>query len=92
MVALNKETGEVVWENTMRNYCWSSPVAVYTQDSKSYIVLCDSVGKVTLHEGATGTTLGTVSLGSNIEASPAIFENTIVVGTRGQKVYAITIE
>lgn len=92
LVALNKETGEVVWENTMRNYCWSSPVAVYTQEGKSYIVLCDSVGKVTLHEGSTGETVGSVSLGSNIEASPAIFENTIVVGTRGQKVYAVTIE
>jgi hypothetical protein len=55
-------------------------------------VQCDSAGKATLYEGATGTALGTISLGSNIEASPAIFENTIVVGTRGQKIFGITIE
>lgn len=92
LVALNTETGEVVWENTLRNYCWSSPVAVYNNEGKSYFVQCDSAGKVTLYEGATGAALGSCSLGSNIEASPAIFENTIVVGTRGQRIFGITIE
>ena len=91
LVALNTETGEVVWEQTMPNYCWSSPVAVYTEDGKGYIVICDSAGRTTLRKGTTGEVLSTLSLGSNIEASPAVFENTYVVGTRGQKVYAVTI-
>ncbi len=92
LVALSTQTGEVVWEETLSNYCWSSPTAVYTKDNKSYIVICDSAGKASLRRGSTGEILSTVSLGANIEASPAIFENTIVVGTRGQKVYALTIE
>ena len=92
LVALDTETGEVVWENKLTNYCWSSPTAVYTDTNKGYLVLCDSAGKVTLYSGSTGEAFGSVSLGSNVEASPAIFENTIVVGTRGQKVYAIEIK
>ena len=91
LVALNTKTGEVVWEKEMRNYTWSSPVALYTDSGKGYIFLCDSVGTGTLFDGKTGEVLDTISLGSNIEASPAVFENTIVVGTRGQRIYAITV-
>lgn len=92
LVALDTETGEVVWENKLRNYCWSSPVAIYTAENKGYFIQCNSAGVATLYEGATGTALGTVSLGSNIEASPAVFENTLVVGTRGSRVFGVTIE
>lgn len=91
LVALNTQTGEVVWENKLKNYCWSSPVAVYTQQGKSYVIQCDSAGRATLYEGATGTSLDSVSLGSNIEASPAVFENTLVVGTRGQRIFALKL-
>ena len=92
LVALDTETGEVVWEMEMRNYTWSSPVALYTESGKGYIFLCDSVGTGTLLNGKTGEVLDTISLGSNVEASPAVFENTIVVGTRGQRIYAITVD
>ncbi len=91
LVALDTQTGEIVWENSMANYTWSSPAAVYTEEGKAYIVICDSTGKMSLLDGATGTELSTVSLGSNVEASPAIFEDTIVVGTRGQKIYGIQV-
>ena len=92
IVALNKETGDVVWENSMENYTWSSPTAVYTEGGKSYIVLCDSVGYMYLLDGTTGEIYSTIGLGSNIEASPAVFEDTILVGTRGQKIYAIKVD
>ena len=92
LVALDTETGEVVWEKALSYYAWSSPVTLYTTEGKSYFILCDSVGKATLFEGATGEALASVSLDSNIEASPAVFENTIVVGTRGQQVFALTVE
>ncbi len=92
LVALDTDTGEIVWEVKLKNYCWSSPVAVYTPEGKGYFIQCSSAGKATLYEGATGTEYGSVALGSNVEASPAVFENTLVVGTRGQKVYGITIE
>lgn len=92
LVALDTDTGEVVWEKALSYYAWSSPVALYNNDGKSYIVLCDSAGKATLFEGSTGEALANVSLGSNVEASPAVFENTIVVGTRGQQIFALSVE
>lgn len=92
LFALDKETGEEVWTVQMKNYCWSSPVAVYTQEGKSYIVQCDSAGYMFLFEGTTGKQLDRIALGANIEASPAIYENMIVVGTRGQQIYGIKIK
>ena len=67
-------------------------MAVYTPEGKSYIVLCDSVGLMRLIEGTTGSVVDTLDLGTNTEASPAVFGNTIVVGTRGQKIYGISIK
>lgn len=92
LVALDTETGEVVWEYEMSEYTWSSPTAVHTKGGKAYVVICDSVGRASLLDGATGTLLSTVSLGSNVEASPAVFEDTVVVGTRGQKIYALKVQ
>lgn len=92
LVALDTETGDVIWELYMDNYTWSSPVAIYTEEGKSYVAICDSVGIVRLLDGVTGEVLSSIGLGSNVEASPAVFENTIVVGTRGQLVCAIKID
>jgi len=76
----------------MENYTWSSPVAVYNDDGKGYIVICDSIGDVKFLDGTSGNMLGSVNIGSNVEASPAIFENTLVVGTRGCKIYGIKLK
>ncbi len=92
LVALDKKTGEEVWKLDMTNYCWSSPIAIYTPAGKSYIVQCDSVGTMFLIEGTTGKVLSTLDLGTNIEASPAAYGNMIVVGTRGQKICGVKIE
>ncbi len=91
LVAFDTETGEIVWEKPMDYYSWSSPVAVYNEDGKAYIIVCDSVGKMAMLD-KDGNTLYTLELDSNIEASPAIFENTLVVGTRGGAVYGIEIK
>ena len=91
LVALDTQTGELIWEQELRYYAWSSPVAVYTDDGTGYFVQCDSQGKVALHEGLTGNVLNYVEIGFNIEASPAVFENTVVVGTRGGHVISFDL-
>jgi hypothetical protein len=92
LVALDKTTGAEVWRAKFDNYSWSSPVAVYTPAGKSYIVECDSVGNMFLIEGTTGKVVTSINLGTNIEASPAVFNDTIVVGTRGQQIVAVKIK
>lgn len=92
LIALDKKTGNEVWRLELKNYSWSSPVDIYTEEGEGYILLCDSAGRMYLIEGATGKVLDEVLLGSNVEGSPAVFENMVVVGTRGQKIFGIRIK
>lgn len=91
LVALDTDTGEVIWEITLDNYTWSSPITMTTEDGTGYIVICDFSGVVRLIDGTNGEILDSVSLGLNLEASPSAFENKLVVGTRGQKVFGLQV-
>lgn len=91
LVALNKKTGEVVWERETLIYSWSSPVAVYDRDGNGYIVYCTAGGYMYLMDGLTGDVLDSMDIGSNVEASPAVYNNTIVVGTRGELIWGVTL-
>lgn len=93
LVALDKKTGKEVWKLKMRRYAWSSPVAVYDENGNASI--CNRrlpKARFASVDGRTGKVLDSIELGSNIEASPAVFNDTIVVGTRGQKIFAIDIK
>ncbi len=91
LVALDRSTGREVWRYKMKRYAWSSPVLV-GGEGRETIVLGDSVGRLLLIDAATGKELDCIELGSNIEATPAVFENTIVVGTRGQKIFGVRLK
>ena len=91
LVALDKKTGEQVWEKSLNNYAWSSPVAVYNEDGTAHVILCDSAGRIQMISSKTGETVATINVGSNVEASPAVYNDMLVVGTRGQKVVGITL-
>ena len=91
LVAFDTKTGEIVWQYIMDCYTWSSPVAAYDENGKAYILVGDSVGTMVMLDGK-GNVLDSMDLGSNIEASPAIYENTMVIGTRGQVIYGIKIQ
>lgn len=92
LVALDKETGNELWRLELNNYSWSSPVDVYTKNGDAYIILCDSIGNVYLIKGSTGEVIDKINIGSNVEGSPAIYDNILVIGTRGQKIYGIKIK
>lgn len=92
MVALDKKTGEEVWTWAMPSYAWSSPVDFYDEEGNMYLIQSDSMGNMHLLDGLKGKLLHTINLGANIEASPAIFENTIVVATRAHKIIGVKIK
>ncbi len=100
LVALDKNTGSVVWQTDLQNSGWtpSSPVPVYTADGQCYIVQCLYRGDIKLikADAAEGTVSDTVSLGTkdepnSFEATPAVFGNTIVVGSRSGHFFYLTI-
>ena len=92
LVAVNKTTGETVWTLNMDHYAWSSPIAVYADNGRAYLIQCDSDGNMMLIEGTTGKVLHKLNFGTNIEATPGVFENKIVVGTRDERIVGVTIE
>ncbi len=92
LIALDKKTGSVRWKVLMKYYSWSSPVAVYTKEGTAYLLVSDSAGYMTLYEGATGKKLDSIPLEANIEASPAVYGDMAVVGTRGSKIWGIRIK
>ncbi|MBQ2770682.1 MAG: PQQ-binding-like beta-propeller repeat protein, partial [Clostridia bacterium] len=91
LVAYEKATGNVRWTYPMSNYTWSSPVAIYDQAGNAYIVVADNIGIVHLINGQTGRNITSFNAGHNCEASPAVYNNMIVIGTRGMKIYGIRL-
>lgn len=92
LVALDKQTGSEVWDLYTANYSWSSPVAVYDEEGRGYLIYCNSAGDMYLLDGRTGEVLDTRNLGGNIEASPAVYGNTVVVGTRSQQIFGVPLQ
>jgi len=91
IAALDKKTGDILWQTELKNYPWSSPVDVYTKEGKAYVVQCNSAGEVMLLNPENGEILNTIKLNANIESSPAIYNNYIVIATRGQKIYGLKL-
>jgi len=91
VIAFCKETGEEIWEFPM-SFGWSSPVAVYNEDGTSYVIVSDSGGRMFMLRGTTGEELSRLNLGGNVEASPAVFDNMLVVATRGQRVFGVEVK
>lgn len=91
LVALNTSDMSIKWECDFAGYPWSSPVAVYDESGKGYLVQCNKTGYIHLIDGQTGEILNEMSLGSNVEASPAVYNNMVVVGTRGGLIYGMDL-
>jgi len=92
ITALDKTTGNTIWESEMQNYAWSSPTDFYDSNGNAYIIQCNSIGEMALINGINGKELDKIQLNANIESSPAIYNDYIVVATRGRKIYGINIE
>ncbi len=91
LVALDTETGKTVWKKQMSSYAWSSPTAVYSKDSKAYVLSGIASGNLYLIDAKSGEIVDTLPLNSTIESSPVVFENNIILGTRGRGVFGIEI-
>ena len=92
LVSLDTKTGEAVWTTELSNYAWSSTAVVYSQIGAAYLVQCCSDGTVLLLNGANGVILDSVSFHTTLEATPAVFGNTVVIGTRDERIIGLTIE
>ena len=92
LACLDKKTGEAKWEHTAA-YAWSSPVCVYNADGSGKVLYCNSTGHIYLLDGKTGDVLDCHQISEGvIEASPAIYQSYMVVGTRDCKIWGMELQ
>jgi outer membrane protein assembly factor BamB len=91
LIAVDTASGEVRWRRDLPAYSWSSPVGIMADDGSQYAVFCDYAGLMHLFDPATGAELDSISLGGNIESSPAAFGNMIVVANYSLNIYGIKL-
>ena len=95
LIALDKETGRVEWAMGMESRTESSPVAVYDKEGNGWIIQCAQDGNIRMVEGLTGRVTGSLRLEAEIIASPAVYNETVVLGTTGKGtsfIYGIEIQ
>ncbi len=95
LIAMDRETGKTKWVYGMEGSCVSSPVAVYTEDGKGWIIQCGSDGSIVMMDGLTGREQARLKVDGEITASPAVYGNKLVIGTTGKgtsHIYGILIE
>lgn len=84
IVAYDKATGQELWRYEQAAGYWSSPVVLYDEEENAYLIQCDGNGMMRMHDPSTGSVICELDLGSRVESTPAVFNNMLVVGTRGQ--------
>lgn len=92
MVALDKNTGEEIWKKKLASYSWCSPLDFKSSDGKTYMVYSDFAGFMHLLDPKDGSELHKVWLEGNVESSPSIYNDTIVVGSYAKKIFGIKIK
>lgn len=84
LVAIDKTTGQEVWSLSLDSVSYSSPVAVYNEDGHGWIIQATSSGMLYLLDGATGSLISSLQLEGEINASPAVYKDMLVIGTQGK--------
>ncbi len=91
LLGVDSATGDILWHVKLSRSSWSSPTCVYDADGNGWVVHADGGGVLRLVDGHTGEVLAKADLEANVEGSPAIFGDMLVVGTRGRRIYGVKI-
>ena len=95
LIALNKQSGDEVWRFELKARSISSPVAVYSKAGKAYIIQADEAGRLVLLDALTGDLKHSLELNGKIEASPAVYNDVLVIGTSSKDnsfLYGVRLE
>ena len=95
LVALDQKTGSIVWTRGLTGRSESSPVAVYDEKGQGWVIQASGDGEILLLEGLTGKIVHQLTVEGEIEASPAVYNDMLVIGTTGKDssyIYGIRIQ
>jgi outer membrane protein assembly factor BamB len=84
LVAIDKVSGEVRWARGLSDRSESSPVAVYDAEGYGWIIQCAESGEIIMVDGLTGQVAAETQIDATIKASPAVYNDIMVVGTTGK--------
>ena len=90
-MAIDKQSGKVKFSTKLNAYSWSSPVGFYTKKGEPFVLIGDVVGNIYLIDGMSGEKIFAKNLGGNFEASPAVMDDQLIIGSRGNKIYKFKI-
>ena len=65
---------------------------ILAETGAGYVIQGDSEGNLFFIDGLTGEILNTFEMDGNIEATPAVYNDILVLGTRNCSIYAVRIE
>lgn len=92
VLALAKADGRELWRTPLRTDAWSSPTAVRDDEAgRTWLLQGDRGGRLHLLDGKDGRIAHTLRLEGTIEASPAVYDDLAVLGTRAGKIYGIRL-
>jgi outer membrane protein assembly factor BamB len=91
-VCLDCETGKIVWQHKAY-YAWSSPILLYNRDGSARLLYASCGGFMYMLDPKTGKELTKSELSNGaIEASPAAWDNYVVLGTRACKIWGLRVD
>lgn len=91
LIAFNRYTGQVKYRVPFKRYAWSSPIAIVDKANKMYVLQADTQGKVFIIRGEDGKVLCSKQVGTNFESTPIPVSDGVVIGSRGDSFYKISI-
>jgi outer membrane protein assembly factor BamB len=91
LVAVDKHTGKTAWTFLLDAYSWASPVDFYDEEGHMYLFLTDVTGNIYLMDGISGKLIFKQKTNYIFEASPIIFDDRIVVASRGRIIASFKI-
>lgn len=91
-VAVDRRTGKEIYRTPLKYYGWSSPVGFMNEAGEMFVFAADCSGNVYLIDGKNGQIIYTARVGDNFESSPVVVGNSLVVGSRGDKIFKMTVK
>lgn len=91
-IAFDRNNGKIIYRNKLKQYSWTSPIALYNEQNEMFVFTGDTSGNVYLFQGKTGDLLYTSHIGNNFESSPIVIGNKVICGSRGTQIYKMSVE
>lgn len=93
LLALDTETGEEIWTYQSDSYSWSTPTCFYDTEGNGYVLYTSCIGgRMYWLDGLTGEVLDVFPFDCTMEASPVVYNNKVVIGTRNNEIFGITLK